>query len=778
MTKNNNLKKLIIFTILITMIISIIPVNAVIYNETIHYETGYEEHSVTTSRGHSVDTNDNPFNLRFTNIQPWIGVYSLVYSFPYVGGNWPIWGVRDNDIVSDETPVTYYIGADIVSTGDMYFNVYRNSEGVLTSGILAFSFNTPIDTLLTGSQRVSCSYDKLNFNYLGFRVYGGSVITQTGDCPYPVIYVGAYEEIKEVATGVGYKNPLEFNLDFSYQYDTNIGFMEELNILRYGETSAISLANKNDQYFIKDTSSNDLYLEKVWYYPGTSDLPYILNVTNPIWLSGDNQFYDFTIPNDYEGSEEEEEDADYTTLIFNTYNTDSPTEKVPSDFELYILNETSSEYELNTYGYSTGIIYLNNRPNNRHYLMSQSATGYLDLDTYFDISGTTEKTVYMTPGSEYVTATITTYDGIDRDTRISSQSELFILNEITYQFDSIAEFENPGIFFHDTALTNREYKLTQNKTGYTPIETTYNIDTDTTIDNYMYQEGIPEFDDIVELTYSVFDNQYPSNMISAYYDLSLYNTTSESWVSIALGLNSDISILSMPNNHEYNLSLTKYGYTPKDNYFSMTGDRTLNFGMYPIVTEGTYVVTFKIRDFDTGDYISGAKITVNDTTKYTPYNGNTAFWDIEDYIIYEVSKPGYVTVTGNKIITENQAIFINLQTETSAYGTPIPTTIIPPDIMQPTNLLESIQYAFQKMFGLSSSSEDMEIANLLMGLGIIFAGACLIATITKDALGAVVGALIGFIMSLALGFIPLWILFVGFASFTIYIILTKTGGSE
>ena len=774
MTKTKNLQKLIIMTILIATIISISPVNAELFENNFYYETGCGEGNVvTTASGTGASVVDYPFALAFPDLQRWKNIYSIVYGFnPSV-----YWEVRDLNLASDSQPVTYYIwGGDTVATGIVNFNRYLNDEGGLSYGVLGFTFDAPINSSLAGFQYLYCSIPNINFKS-GKKSTSGGTESST-DCPYFTIWatvIGVPSHKFLPMSGTGYLRPEIFNIDMSYDHIANNTYISDLNIERYDVISLVKITEDNDNIFILDESANDIYYEGDIFAP-IGALPYTLNITNPIYTGyGFDEYFTLIFPSGYD--EEDDEDDEYATLIFNTYNADSPLEKISSDFELYILNESTYEYEINTYGFSSGTIYLNNRPNNRHYLMHQSAPGYLDLDTYFDISGTTEKDVYMIPGSEQVTATITTYDGIARDTRISSQSELFILNETTYQWDSIAEFENPGIFFHDTALINREYKLIQNKTGYTPIETTYNINSDTNIDNYMYKEDIGEFDDIVELTYSVFDNQYPSNMISAYYNLSLYNTTSESWISITSGLNSGISILNMPNNYEYNLSLTKYGYTPKDNYFPMTGDRTLNFGMYPIVAEDTYVVTFKVRDFDTGEYISGAKITVNETIKYTPYNGNIAFWDIEDYIIYEVSKPGYVTVTGNKIITENQAIFINLQTEISAYVTPT-ITPTPPDITQPTNLLESIQFAFQKMFGLTSSAEDMETANLFMGLGIIFAGACLIAVITKDALGAVVGGLIGFIMSLALGFIPLWVLFVGFASFAIYIILTKTGGSE
>lgn len=284
--------------------------------------------------------------------------------------------------------------------------------------------------------------------------------------------------------------------------------------------------------------------------------------------------------------------------------------------------------------------------------------------------------------------------------------------------------------------------------------------------------------DIAQLTYTVYNAGIPSQIISTYYNLKKYNTTGENWELQTSGFNSGTMEINIPNNLDYNMTLTKSGFTTKEHYFSVSGDTTKTVNMYPDYA-GNYTVTFKIRAYSTGEYIEGAKIIANGETKYTPYNGNIGFGDIDGIITYEISKSGYVPISGNKTITENQAIFITLLTEEQALEptiTPTPTTT--PDILQPTNIMESIQFAFQKMFGLSSSTEDTETSNLLMGLLIIFSGAALIAGITKDALGAVIGALIGFVMSLALGFIPLWVLFVGFASFAIYIILTKTGGSE
>ena len=293
----------------------------------------------------------------------------------------------------------------------------------------------------------------------------------------------------------------------------------------------------------------------------------------------------------------------------------------------------------------------------------------------------------------------------------------------------------------------------------------------------------PEGDKYSDLTYTVYNAEIPTQIISTTYNLTLYNSTSKIYEPYKTGFNSGTMTINVLNNQFYNMSLTKTGFTSKDDLISVFyagygGPVNLVTYMYPDYGVDNYSVMLKVRDYSTGDFLEGVKVIGNSETKYTPYNGDVSFTVLAGVIEYEVSKPNYVSISGNATITENQAIYIYMMTVEEAINTTVPTpTPTPPDLEQPTNLLESIKYAFAQMFGLTESA-DLETINLFMGLGIIFAGAVLIASITKDALGAVVGALIGFVMSLALGFIPLWVLFVGFASFAIYIILTKTGGGE
>ena len=293
-----------------------------------------------------------------------------------------------------------------------------------------------------------------------------------------------------------------------------------------------------------------------------------------------------------------------------------------------------------------------------------------------------------------------------------------------------------------------------------------------------YEYTIP--DDIVDLGNIIIDwytynTEIPSQRVGVNYILNRYNITSDAWELQESGFNPSTIFMTIPNNEYYNLTVSAPGFSNTDFNFYAIQTEHLSIPITP-----DYGVNFSVS-FLVSDYqerrIEGAKIIANGITKYTSFLGGCGFGNIVDHIEYEVSKPGYVTIKGNKTITEDDMLYIFLETEEEAEITPTITPTIPPDITQPTNLLESIQFAFQKMFGLTSSTEDMETANLFMGLGVIFAGAVLIASITKDALGAVVGGLIGFIMSLALGFIPIWVVFVGFSAFAIYIILTKTGGT-
>jgi len=297
--------------------------------------------------------------------------------------------------------------------------------------------------------------------------------------------------------------------------------------------------------------------------------------------------------------------------------------------------------------------------------------------------------------------------------------------------------------------------------------------------NEFFEDVIPEdvgIADNVVLSWYAYNKEQSNEIIGTNYILKIRNETDLTWSTQESGYNPSYSDLEIPNNAYYNISLTTSGFEPLENYtFSVSGNKAMNFGLYPEYG-ANFSVNFQIRD-SSGKRIEGAKIILNGITKYTPYNGIIGFGDVSNYINYEITKTNYVPISGNKTITQNEELYIIMYTEEESIITSTITPTPTPDITHPTNLIESIKFALQKMFGLTEF-EDSETINLLMGLLIIFGGACLIAGITKDALGAVVGGLIGFVMSLALGFIPMWVLFVGFSGFTIYIILTKTGGSE
>lgn len=113
-------------------------------------------------------------------------------------------------------------------------------------------------------------------------------------------------------------------------------------------------------------------------------------------------------------------------------------------------------------------------------------------------------------------------------------------------------------------------------------------------------------------------------------------------------------------------------------------------------------------------------------------------------------------------------------TPTPAPTTPTPTPIpteYNPTINNPSNLKESIIFAYASVFGIS----DNDNANLIFAAIIIGFFAMMAGYTTHSGTGILAGGCIGFVLCLGLGLIPIWIFF-AIVVMTIVFFVLKSGG--
>lgn len=198
-----------------------------------------------------------------------------------------------------------------------------------------------------------------------------------------------------------------------------------------------------------------------------------------------------------------------------------------------------------------------------------------------------------------------------------------------------------------------------------------------------------------------------------------------------------------------------------------------------VSTENIIDKSFRVID-DNLQPVQNVIVTMdNSITLYTNEYGGVRFNDIAQGIhSFTFSKNGYNTLNLNMDIsisslTEVQIFRIQPTVQPTAYPTIQPTiqpTVQPTytPIDQPTNLAESVKYGLAKVFGVNS----LNSINLIFALMIILFPAVVAGVITNQALAFVAGGLIGFVFTLALGLIPIWIFFAMVMLTVIYLVLT------
>ena len=749
--------KLKIITLLL-IILLIIPVNA----ETVNIDI------ISSIQSAEVKASRNPasaegvssaalFDLYFVNIEEWNNIKTVIYYIPYQLGSGTQWLVRDVSLHTTDTPIDYYIGARKIGSGQLQFILHTSPDDYIYGGVLTFTFDTPLDLGdSTGATLVTTDYTNTEIN-MDYKYCDVSIVIDSNpdNCPKLKMqgYWGTYYD-----TGIAYKYA-DFKHGIIYNYEDETKNSITLDVLKYDYNSYINLISSNDMTIISKLDKKDIHLDTLY------SIPYILSIQNPIYDGSGLEYFNYTIP------KEEEEEDDKSKITYTVYDGLDYPNIISSTYNLTQYSIIEEKYYPYKTGENSGTMQII-VDKNYDYRMNLTKSGYSSKDNYFTALN-----------SEQTLSTKMYPEGYDN---------------FTVLFQVVDTTKPIAIPISGAKITANEVIKYTNANGYTAFDVENNVSFDISKDGYVSISGyelITEDTILINilmteeevlgptitttLTYTVYDGANSSNIISSTYNLTKYSIIQDEYYPYKTGYNPGSMNINIDKNYQYRMNLTKTNYKSKNVFFTaLNTEQLLSTKMYPEYFTN-FTVLFQVVDTTkpTAIPISGAKITANGMDKYTNYNGYASFYDINESITYLISKTGYGSISGYDLITEDTFLINILMTEDEIIAIPTTTPITPPDLEQPTNILESIKYAFAQMFGLTESA-DLETMNLFMGLGIIFAGAVLIASITKDALGAVVGALIGFIMSLALGFIPLWVLFVGFAGFAIYIILTKTGGGE
>lgn len=209
---------------------------------------------------------------------------------------------------------------------------------------------------------------------------------------------------------------------------------------------------------------------------------------------------------------------------------------------------------------------------------------------------------------------------------------------------------------------------------------------------------------------------------------------------------------------------------------------------------GNYLVTFK--DAVTGEEVGYSNIEVYSDSGYTTlfydeYSNALGVWtgllpmDIVLYYKYPETI-GYYGQTWSYNLTSSPSYkTVNLVPKSGATATvtPTPTTIIPTYTPVVTYTLNegnlstlNVKERFTNLLVLAGF-QNAESADLIFAMIIVLGCTALIGWITLSGSGAGMGAIIGFVFSLGLGLIPLWLLIAAIFFGCLYVALKLFGGS-
>lgn len=220
----------------------------------------------------------------------------------------------------------------------------------------------------------------------------------------------------------------------------------------------------------------------------------------------------------------------------------------------------------------------------------------------------------------------------------------------------------------------------------------------------------------------------------------------------------------------YVIRVSKDGYVTNSYTFTATESKTFTIYLSKSSDVGYSTVTFIVYDAN-NNRLQNAIVNLNGTIKYTNQAGITTFDNLlsDCNHPYNVSLANYQSESGT-IYTDDEIeeLFIRLYTITEIYPTP---TTIPFNMTKPSNLKESIIFAYASVFGIS----DNDNANLIFAAIIIGFFAMMAGYATHSGTGILAGSCIGFVLCLGLELIPIWIFFAIVVMTVIYFVL-KSGG--
>jgi hypothetical protein len=258
----------------------------------------------------------------------------------------------------------------------------------------------------------------------------------------------------------------------------------------------------------------------------------------------------------------------------------------------------------------------------------------------------------------------------------------------------------------------------------------------------------------------------------------------------------------VPNYRVINGTVTKPGYqiATFSNYIQ-------NFDTWNIVTlyadnetpgsgdsYGNYIVSF--RDALTGDSVPYSNIEVYSDSGYTTlfydeYSNNEGVYIglLPMNVTYYYKYPetiSYYSQSWSYNLTSSQAYkTVNLVPKSGATSTVTPTPTVTDTTITPTvtytyntgNLSTlNVKERFTNLLVLAGF-QNAESADLIFAMIIVLGCTALIGWITLSGSGAGMGAIIGFVFSLGLGLIPLWLLIAAIFFACLYVALKLFGGS-
>lgn len=255
--------------------------------------------------------------------------------------------------------------------------------------------------------------------------------------------------------------------------------------------------------------------------------------------------------------------------------------------------------------------------------------------------------------------------------------------------------------------------------------------------------------------------------------------------------------VSLQRGQTFTLTGSKDGYDTNSKIFTVPIDQNIHRGDYGaiasvllfptgVLTEGKTTVTVIVLNKDNFIPIPFVDVTVNGVRKTTNSEGGGVYFVLNYNTTYTIqySKTGYCAGSDSVTTTTTDTLLKDVYmksgscipvtpTPTFTY-TPIPTTQPTPTTTggtyvngtfcrEPTNLAETIDYVLcTQGFGSPESDGLKLLKAAILCFALAFFFGYLLRESTGAAMGVIAGIFFGFVISLALGFIPMWLFFVIF----------------